>query len=137
MSVVSARKLAANRANARASTGPKTAAGKARSARNAVRHGLCSNSWADPAIGRAIEQVGRRLSGNATGEACQLAYAVAAAQVELARGREAGRKVCAEPRIAAALARSRFPAGHAGGRSAGGASGAAGGAASNVAKPNT
>jgi hypothetical protein len=35
-------KVAANRANAQLSTGPRTAAGKAASARNAVRHGLLS-----------------------------------------------------------------------------------------------
>jgi hypothetical protein len=37
---VSAAKRAANRRNARRSTGPRTAAGKERSARNALRHGL-------------------------------------------------------------------------------------------------
>ena len=34
------KQIAANRANARRSTGPKTAAGKRRSSRNAYRHGL-------------------------------------------------------------------------------------------------
>jgi hypothetical protein len=48
---VSARVLA-NRANARASTGPKTRRGKARSSRNAITHGLAmaappSQSWED------------------------------------------------------------------------------------------
>jgi hypothetical protein len=111
MSVVSARKLEANRANAQASTGPTTAAGKARSARNAVKHGLSAETWADPAIARAIEQVGRRVAGEARGEERALAYAVAAAQVDLARAREAGRKVCAEPCVAAALACTLVPPG--------------------------
>jgi len=39
---ISARRLAANRANARKSTGPRTAAGKRRVARNALKHGLCA-----------------------------------------------------------------------------------------------
>src|SRR5205814_10676038 len=40
---VSAKRLAANRRNALKSTGPRTAAGKARSKANArVKHGLCS-----------------------------------------------------------------------------------------------
>jgi hypothetical protein len=104
MSAVSARKLAANRANAMASTGPRTAAGKARSSRNALRHGLCSESWADPAVTRAIERLGRAIAGNATGEERGLAYRVAAAQVDLERAQEAQRKVFADPRLGALLA---------------------------------
>jgi hypothetical protein len=77
MTAVSARKLAANRANARASTGPRTAAGKASSARNAVRHGLCSKPWGDPEVGRAIERWARRFAGEATGEKREFAYRIA------------------------------------------------------------
>lgn len=38
--MASAKQIAANRANARRSTGPRTAAGKARSSRNAFKHGF-------------------------------------------------------------------------------------------------
>lgn len=41
---ISARKVQANRANAKRSTGPRTAAGKAVSRRNALRHGILSRS---------------------------------------------------------------------------------------------
>ena len=40
--IVSARKLESNRQNARKSTGPKTARGKANSRFNALQHGLCA-----------------------------------------------------------------------------------------------
>ena len=85
--MVSARKLAANRANARLSTGPRTAAGKAHSARNAVRHGLCVSRARDLEILRAIERIGSAVAGEATGEERELAYRVALAQVELDRNR--------------------------------------------------
>ena len=45
---LSPRKLAANRAKARKSTGPRTAAGKAASACNAYQHGLTGESLALP-----------------------------------------------------------------------------------------
>jgi hypothetical protein len=41
----SKRRIEANRANAKKSTGPKTAEGKAISSRNAVSHGLCATSF--------------------------------------------------------------------------------------------
>ena len=41
-SVTSPRRVAANRRNAQRSTGPRTAAGKRRASRNALKHGLCS-----------------------------------------------------------------------------------------------
>lgn len=41
---ISERRLQANRANAKRSTGPRTEAGKAVSRRNAVRHGILSRS---------------------------------------------------------------------------------------------
>src|SRR2546429_2861300 len=59
--VTSERKSAANRRNARASTGPKTAAGKARVARNARRHGLNVPLAADPALSREVEALAQAI----------------------------------------------------------------------------
>jgi hypothetical protein len=53
--VTSARKIRANRANARASSGPKTAAGKAQSAQNAFLHGFNVPIWLDPALASDVE----------------------------------------------------------------------------------
>lgn len=53
------RQIAANRANAKRSTGPKTAAGKQKSSRNAYRHGLSGPVLGDPAILAKIESTAR------------------------------------------------------------------------------
>jgi hypothetical protein len=42
--MASKKQIVANRANAKRSTGPKTPAGKCKSSRNALKHGLCSSS---------------------------------------------------------------------------------------------
>lgn len=88
--MTSKRKLAANRQNARSSSGPRTKAGKSRSAQNAFRHGLSISTYTDPAYMAAIEPVVREITGaNASFELRELALMIVAAQIDLIRSRQA------------------------------------------------
>ena len=88
--VISARKRNANRANARASTGPRTAAGKENAARNALRHGLRSPITVDPTLSAEVEALAREIAGEgASLEQQVLATRVAEAQIDLKRIRRA------------------------------------------------
>lgn len=85
---VSPRKLEANRANAQASTGPRTTKGKAQSARNARRHGLSIPVHMDPTLSAEIEAIARHLAGaGAAPQRLALARRVAEAQVDVLRVR--------------------------------------------------
>ena len=85
-------KIEANRANARKSTGPRTAAGKARVSRNARRHGLSRPLLCEGAFAPQVEALAREIAGQgAAGERLALACNVAAAQLDLARIRIAKR----------------------------------------------
>ena len=88
--MTSLRKIYSNRRNAKRSTGPKTAAGKARSARNGRRHGLSRPTWIDLAAMRRIEAHTRVILGERT-DAEHRIYATRAAlaQVEIERARQA------------------------------------------------
>jgi hypothetical protein len=81
--------LLANRINARASTGPKSLAGRTRSARNARRHGLAAPIWSDPALSEDAEALTKQIAGpNGTHEALVLARQVAEAQIDIVRIRK-------------------------------------------------
>jgi len=85
---MSNRKIKANRANARASTGPKTARGRTRAARNAFRHGLNLPVHSDPALCEEVEALAREIAGTgANAEIQELARRVAEAQIDLGRVR--------------------------------------------------
>jgi hypothetical protein len=76
-------KIEANRKNASRSSGPRTAAGKARTSRNALRHGLSVSILDDdPEVSVAAERLACRLL-DAGGNASLLRHARLVAQAEL------------------------------------------------------
>jgi hypothetical protein len=80
------RRIVANRANARASTGPQTTGGKARTSRNARRHGLSVPITSDPVLAIEVEDLARRLVGDlGDAEIAAPARAFAEAEVDVAR----------------------------------------------------
>jgi hypothetical protein len=86
--VISAGKTSANRANARASTGPTTAQGRARSARNSHRHGLSLPVLVDPVLSQEVEALACEIAGaDASSEVQELARRFAEAQIDLRRVR--------------------------------------------------
>ena len=88
--MTSQRKAAANRANARASTGPKSAVGKSRTARNARRHGLSVPVWHDPKLSAEVEDAALDIAGvDASPELKSLARAIAEPQIDVLRVRKA------------------------------------------------
>jgi hypothetical protein len=83
---MSERKVKANHANARISTGPKTASGRARSARNALRHGLSVAVSANAAMSEVVKTLAQEIAGiGANPEIQQCARRVAEAQIDLRR----------------------------------------------------
>lgn len=84
--MTSIHKINSNHANARASTGPKTAQGRARSSRNALRHGLSLPVTSDPVWSEEAEAFAREIAGrDASAELQDLARQIAEAQIDLRR----------------------------------------------------
>jgi len=84
--VTSAHKIRANRANAGASSGPKTAPGKAQSAQNAFRHGFNVPIWLDPDLASDAKALARRIAGEgADADVLESARRIAEAQIDLRR----------------------------------------------------
>jgi len=88
--MASERQIAANRRNAKKSTGPQTDGGKKRAGKNAFRHGLAARMTLSDAVASQLEELSRRIAGN-TKSVIRLACARAAAEatLDLARVRQA------------------------------------------------
>src|SRR5215475_3555156 len=88
--MASERQIAANRRNARKSTGPCSGAGRNRASRNAYRHGLTLSITSTAEYAKQLETLVCKIVGD-TNDAVKLerARAIAQAELELARVRRA------------------------------------------------
>jgi hypothetical protein len=90
--MTSAQKRNANRANSRASTGPKTPHGRAHAAHNARRHGLSISLLRDPFTAKNVKALAQEVAGkDSTPERQEIALQIVEAQLDLLRVRLARR----------------------------------------------
>lgn len=83
-------RLKTNRANARASTGPKTVRGKARASRNAYRHGLNIPVLSDPILSKDVKTLASDIADHSiNNEIYRFAENIAVCQAEVIRIRQA------------------------------------------------
>lgn len=95
--MASDRQIAANRANAKRSTGPKTALGRFNSSRNATRHGLSDSQPLSGAMVCKFDMMMSALTAEEAGlEQSETATEFALAQIELMRIRSVRAAMMAE-----------------------------------------
>jgi hypothetical protein len=92
--MASEKQIAANRRNALRSTGPVTREGKARSSRNALRHGLSRSIFGAGMAGAEVGEFAHQLVGDeVSAAALDLATAAVEAQLDLARIRREHQRI--------------------------------------------
>jgi hypothetical protein len=92
--MIGPRKIQSNRENARASTGPRSPAGKARSSGNARKHGLAIPIRSARQFAPEIERLADCVAGSGTSaKRFELSRAFAEAQIDLVRVRQAHREL--------------------------------------------
>ena len=98
--MTSERKSRANRANARASTGPKTTRGRSHTARNALRHALSLPVYSDPVLSEEVEALAREIIGtDSNPEIQEVARRIAEAHIDLRRVRHARHQILSQALI--------------------------------------
>jgi hypothetical protein len=106
--MASEKQIAANRRNARKSTGPRTKAGKKRASYNAFRHGLASQGLRAVEAER-VEQLARQIAGCSKETiVLELARCAAAAELDLARVRQVRADLIARASALGSLTPPRF-----------------------------
>ena len=88
--MASERQIAANRRNARKSTGPRSGAGRKRASRNAYRHGLTLSITPPAAYAKQLDKLVREIAGDSRDAiVLERARTIAQAELDLARVRRA------------------------------------------------
>ena len=88
--MASERQIAANRRNARKSTGPRSGGGKNRSRRNAYRHGLTVSITSSEEFAKQLDKLARQIAGDTEDPILlERARAIAQSELDLARVRRA------------------------------------------------
>jgi hypothetical protein len=94
--MTTSRQQTANCKNARASTGPRTAAGQARTKRNARRHGLAARNRLTGTLANEVQALAHRIAGsNPSSAVLTAAGRIAEAQIDLVQVRAARQQLIA------------------------------------------
>jgi hypothetical protein len=94
--MTTSRQQTANRENARASTGPRTAAGQARVKRNARRHGLAARNRLSGSVANEVKALAHQIAeSNPSSAVLSAAGRIAEAQIDLVQVRAARQQLIA------------------------------------------
>jgi hypothetical protein len=94
--MTTSRQQTANRENARASSGPGTAGGRARAKRNARRHGLAARNRPSGGLAEEVKALAHQIAGsNPSSAVLTAAGRIAEAQIDLVQVRVAHRQLIA------------------------------------------
>jgi hypothetical protein len=94
--MTTSRQQTANRENARASTGPRTAAGQARVKRNARRHGLAARNRLSGSVANEVKALAHQIAeSNPSPAVLSAAGRIAEAQIDLVQVRAARQQLIA------------------------------------------
>jgi hypothetical protein len=94
--MTTSRQQTGNRENARASTGPRTAAGQARAKQNARRHGLAARNRLSGTLANEVKALAHRIAGsNPSTAVLTAAGRIAEAQIDLVQVRAARQQLFA------------------------------------------